>query len=213
MTKQESEQSLTFRGTVPTLIAFFGRGPNYLKVSLKSAADFNNQVVLLGDSANRGFWKEHWDSSRITLPKLDEFKRSYAKMSYYPEFYEMAFWRRPFVVEEWMRSQGVDQAFLLDGDIVTFADYSKVVLPVLPKDCVAAVSTLEEQRTFEWMTSLHFSFWTLDALTDFTSFCIEAYRDSSVRRMLEAKYRWHVEKRRPGVIFDMTVLYLGRGVN
>jgi hypothetical protein len=213
LTNHEREKDRAPRGSVPTLIAFFGPGPNYLNFSLRSAADFNKQVVMLGDATNRGFWKEHWDSSQIRLPKWDEFKRSYAKMSNYGEFYEMAFWRRPFAVEEWMRSEGIDQAFLLDSDIVTFADYSKVVLPALPSGCAAAVCTLQEQGTFSWSSSLHFSYWTLDGLTDFTSFCIEAYRDAGIRRKLEAKYRWHVENRQPGGICEMTMLYLWRKRN
>jgi hypothetical protein len=61
---------------------------------------------------------------------------------------------------------------------------------------------------FFWTTSLHFSYWTLDALTDFTSFCIEAYRDPKIRSKLEAKYRWHVENRQPGGVCEMTLLYL-----
>ena len=110
--------------TVPTLIALFGRARDYLKISLQSAADFNSQVILVGDEANQGFWKDHWDTSRIRLVKFDEFKRSYVKMSLdYSEHYEMSFWRRPFAVEAWMRSEGVDRVWLLDGDIVTFADY------------------------------------------------------------------------------------------
>ena len=196
--------------TVPTLIAFFGRGPDYLKIALKSAARFNSQVVLIGDEANRGFWKDHWDSSRIRLEKFDEFKRSYAKMSSYPEFYEMAFWRRPFAVEQWMKSEGIDQVFLLDGDVVTFADYAHDVVPVLPSECCAALMMLQDQDSFAWATSLHFSYWTLDALTDFTSFCIEAYRDPGIRSKLEAKYRWHVENQQPGGICEMTLLYLWR---
>src|SRR5207302_1038911 len=162
-------------------IAFFGPGPDYLKVALKSAADFNSRVVLVGDEANQDFWKDHWDSRQMQPLKFNDFKRSYTKMSDYSEFYEMAFWRRPFAVEEWMRSEGVAQVFLLDGDIVTFADYSRDVVPVLPSECCAALMTFQHQDHSAWATSLHFSYWTLDALTDFTSFCIEAYRDPGIR--------------------------------
>ena len=208
LTNHEPEKGRAPRGSVPTLISFFGPAPNYLNFSLRSAADFNKQVVMLGDATNRGFWKEHWDSSQNRLLKWEEFKRSYTKMSDYPESYEIGFWRRPFAVEEWMRSEGVDQAFSLESDLVTFADYSKVVLPVLPSGCAAAVCTPHEQDNFFWSSSLHFSYWTLDGLTDFTSFCIEAYRDAGIRRKLEAKYRWHVENRQPGGICEMTLLYL-----
>jgi len=205
MKLEENRMSLS---TVPTLIAFFGHAPEYLKIALQSAADFNNQVILVGDEANRGFWKDHWDTSRSRLVKFDEFKRSYVKMTDYPEHYEMSFWRRPFAVEMWMRSEGVDRVWLLDSDVVTFADYSRDVMPSLPSECCAALMAPQNQDNFIWAVTLHFSYWTLDALTDFTSFCIEAYRDPGIRSKLETKYRWHVENQKPGGICENTMLYL-----
>jgi hypothetical protein len=193
---------------IPTVIAFFGQVPGYLKVCLRSAADFNDRVVLIGDDTNAGAWPDHWDSSRTSLPKFDEFRRSYVKMSDYTERFEMAFWRRPFAVEQWMQHERVDQIFLLDSDIVTFADYARDVLPRLPPDCRAALMAPGAQDNFVWANSLHFSFWTLDALKDFTSFCIEAYRDPEIRRKLEEKHRWHIDNAKPGGICEMTLLYL-----
>jgi hypothetical protein len=198
------------RPSAPTLIPFFGRGPDYLRTALRSAADFNDRVVLVGDESNRGFWTDHWDSSRAGLPRLDEFRRTYVKMSDYPEFYETAFWRRPFAVEAWMRAEGVGHAFVLDSDTVTFADYSTTVLPALPDGCAAAMMTFHEQGSFDWASSFHFSYWTLEALADFNAFCIEAYRDPVLRGRLETKYRWHLDNRRPGGICEMTLLYLWR---
>src|SRR4051812_44783601 len=102
--------------TVPTLIAYFGPGPEYLDIALRSADDFHNQVILIGDDANRGFWKHHADSGKLETTKYDAFTESFVKMSDYPDFYETAFWRRPFAVESWMRSEGLDRVFLLDSD-------------------------------------------------------------------------------------------------
>jgi hypothetical protein len=211
---REPRNARASRAAAPTLIPFFGRGPDYLKIALRSAADFNNHVVLVGDEGNRGFWNDHWDSSRVTLRKLEDFKRSYVKMSDYTDFFEMANWRRPFAVEEWMKSEGVDRAFILDGDTVTFADYSRAVVPALPSACAAALMMCHDQHhSLDMTASLHFSYWTLDALEDFTSFCIQAYRDPEIRRRLEAKYRWHVENRQSGGICEMTLLYLWRERN
>jgi hypothetical protein len=197
-------------GTVPTLIAFFGWAPSYVELALRSAANCGNRVVLLGDETNHGVWKDHCDSSRMRLEKFAQFQTSFQKMSDYGDGYEMAFWRRPFVIEEWMVAEGVQRAFVLDGDVLTFADYSKDVLPSLPSGCAAALMTYEDQGEFDWATSLHFSYWTLDALRDFTSFCIEAYRDPTTRKALETKYRWHLEHRQPGGICEMTLLFLWR---
>jgi hypothetical protein len=203
----------TRRRTIPTLIPFLGRPPAYLGIALQSAADFNERVVLIGDDANRGFWKDHWDGGGATLPKWEEFKRVHVKMSDYSDFFETANWHRAFAVEEWMKREGVDQVFILDGDTVTFADYAKVVAPAVPSGCQAALMTYRDQDRLDLTTSLHFSWWTLEALADFTSFCIAGYRDPAIRGRLEAKYRWHLENRLPGGICEMTLLHLWRERN
>ncbi len=109
-----------------------------------------------------------------------------------------------------MQRERVDRVFLLDADVVTFADYSTDVAPGLPAGCVAGLMTLEDQDEHVMATSLHFSYWTRDALSDFTSFCATAYSTPAIRRRLAAKYRRHVERAEPGGICEMTLLHLWR---
>jgi hypothetical protein len=196
--------------TPPVVIAFFGAAPPYLQVALRSADARGNAVVLVGSRVSRGAWPEHADTGLLSLPKLDTFMRVYRKMSDFPEQYEAAFWRRPFAIEAWMRAEGVSRAFILDSDVVTFADYGAEVLPLVPEHGVAGLMTQADQGPFDWATSLHFSYWTLDALSSFTSFCVEAYRDPAIRRRLEAKYQWHLDSGAPGGICEMTTLHLWR---
>jgi hypothetical protein len=199
--------------TTPTMIAFFGPAPDYVNVALESAAAFHNQVVMIGDGANRSAWRDHVDSDRLPSAKHAQFTSAYVKMSDYPEPYEAAFWRRPFAVESWMRSEGVNAAFLLDSDVVTFSNLERDVGPRLPAGCCAAMMTLEDQAEYDWASSLHFSYWTLDAVSDFTAFCVAAYRDRAIRRRLEFKYDRHIERREPGGICEMTLLHLWRQRN
>jgi hypothetical protein len=199
--------------SAPTLIPFVVRCPDYVKVALRSADDFRNDVVLLGDAANRESWKNHWDSTRASLPKWRQFTDSYVHMSAASQSFEMTVWRRPFVIEHWMKEHGVRGAFVMDADTVTFADYSRTVLPALPRGCAAALMTCEDQSGFDWATSLHFSYWTFEAIADFASFCVEAYRDAGILERLRAKYRWHLENRQPGGICDMTLLHFWRERN
>jgi hypothetical protein len=180
----------------------------YVGVALESAARFNSDVVLIGDDGNRGAWRHHWSAEGSRCPKFEQFLGSYTKMSDYPDWYERAFWQRPFQVEQWMRDEGVRETFLLDSDIVTFADYSRDVAAALPPGCDAVVMRQQNQTNFAWASSLHCSYWTLDALTDFTSFCIAAYRDPELRAALARKFRWQLEHRLPGGICEMTTLYL-----
>lgn len=201
-------QAKTF--DLPTLVPYFGPAPHFLHDVLASSRAHGNETVLLGDQHNKGVWSEHWDCGNLELPKFDAFLKSYAKMSDYGDAYEFAFWRRPFVIEAWMRANGVSRAFVLDADVMTFANYAKDVLPALPAGCQAGLMTPEDQPEFGWTSSLHFSYWTLEALADFTSFCEAAYRTPALRAALEAKYRWHLTNRKPGGICEMTLLYMWR---
>jgi len=163
---------------------------------LESAAQFNREVVLIGDGSNANFWENHWNSDQADVEKFSEFMRSYVKMSDYSDSYESAFWKRPFLVEAWMKSEAIKELFLIDSDVMSFADYSKEVAPLLPGNCWA---TLVE-------SSLHFSYWTREALEDFTTFCVNAYKDRSIRMNLEAKYQWHIDNHQPGGVCEMTLL-------
>jgi hypothetical protein len=193
---------------IPVIIAHFGGCPRYLELSLKSAASFNPEVVLIGDHSNTNFWGNHWNSDQAGMGKLREFMHSYIKMSDYPDSYEAVFWKRPFVVEAWMKSEGIKELFLIDSDVMSFANYAREVAPLLPDSCRATLIAKPDQKIGEWASSLHFSYWTREALEDFTEFCAHAYRDPSIRVKLEAKYRWHVDNHSSGGVCEMTLLHL-----
>ncbi len=195
---------------IPVIVAYFGGKPNYLKFALKSAADFNNTVVLIGDDTNKDFWQNHWDTTLVEFDKFQNFQKCYVHMSTNSQKFEIACFKRFFCLEKWMKEKDEKKIFLLDGDIVTFADYSKEACPILPNDCIAALmtSTPKNQDNFRWASSPHFSYWTLEALEDFTDFCIRAYSNKNIRDKLEAKWQWHIDNHKPGGICDMTLLYL-----
>src|SRR6516225_3521938 len=100
---------------IPLVIAHFGGTPEHLKLSLDSAVRFNNEVVLIGDDSNANIWGRHWNSLHADTVKFRKFVSSYVKMSDYPASYEIAFWKRPFMVEEWMKAEGIKNLFLVDS--------------------------------------------------------------------------------------------------
>ncbi|MBW4582600.1 MAG: hypothetical protein KME42_23770 [Tildeniella nuda ZEHNDER 1965/U140] len=194
---------------IPVIIAHFDTAPAYLGYSLSSAAGLNSQVILIGDKANQHVWKNHWDASSIEPEKYQNFMRNYVQMSDYSKKYEISFWKRMFLLEEWMKVHGSDKAFLLDSDIITFANYTADVYPLLPQDCIAGLTTPEKQDNFFWAASTHFSYWTLEGIESFTNFCIDTYTNrNNLRSLLEAKHKWHLENCAPGGVSEMTLLYL-----
>jgi len=193
---------------IPVVIAHFGNKPNYLKLALQSAANFNKTVVLIGDDTNKGFWRNHWEAVPGKLDKFQEFQKHYVHMSSTGQEYEVACFRRMFALEEWMKENAFNRAFHLDSDVMTFADYSKEVCPLLPQDCIAALMAVERELLYPtWIICCHFSYWTLGALEDYTTFCINAYRNKTIRDKLEAKWQWHLDNNKGGGISDMTLLY------
>jgi hypothetical protein len=206
----ESVESAEFAELIdiPVVIAHFGSKPEHLGFALKSAADFNKTVVLIGDNTNQDYWADHWDTSQITFDKFQEFQRHYQKMSDYSTSYEMAFWKRMFVLEDWLKARGYQQLFLLDSDILTFANYAKEAYPRLPPNCQASLMSQKNQEAFSWVASCHFSYWTLEALQEFTTFCIEAYKNETMRDKLAKKYQWHRDNGLTGGVCEMSLLYL-----
>jgi hypothetical protein len=93
------------------------------------------------------------------------------------------------------------------------SDYSRDLPKIIPPRCSAAFVTLEDQDRFALASSLHLSHWTLDALADYTEFCIAIYRDPQLRARLETKYQHHLESGEPGDVCDMTALHLWRERN
>jgi hypothetical protein len=193
---------------IPVVVAHFGTKPDYLRIALESAARFNRHVVLIGDAANKGFWNNHWETVPSKIQKFCEFEKHYIHMSTFSQVYEVSCFKRLFALEEWMKINSYERAFHLDSDLMTFANYPDVVCPTLPKGTIATLMTMEKQdENFMWSTSCHFSYWTIEALRDFTNFCINAYKDKTILDQLKSKWQWHVENGKGGGITDMTLLY------
>ena len=193
---------------IPVIFTHFNQQPNYLKFALESAASFNEKVVLIGDESNKLCWKNHWNTTPIESYKYQHFQKNYVHMSTNPQQFEIFCFKRFFYLEEWMKTNDAKQAFLLDSDIMTFSNYTTELSPILLNDYIASLMTCENQDNFRWASSPHFSYWTLEALEDFTSFCREAYGNKEIREKLEQKFKWQVDNNQAGGICDMTLLYL-----
>jgi len=99
---------------IPVVIAHFGNQPEYLKYALEAAAQWNQDVIFIGDDGNKNAWANHWSISGVTIPKWVEFENSYIKLSNYPEHYEKAILFRLFVMDYWLQTAAVNGAFLID---------------------------------------------------------------------------------------------------
>lgn len=193
---------------IPVIITYFGGTPSFLIYALKSAAITNSEVVLIGDETNKNMWKNHWDTTQVKSEKWQNFMKFYVQMSDYTKKYETGFWKRLFFLEKWMNDKDVKKVFMVESDVVSFINYSRKIYPSLPDDCISALMTPKRQDISVWAASTHFSYWTIEGLEDFTSFCIDAYSNEKIKQKLTAKYQWHIKHKMPGGITEMTLLYL-----
>jgi hypothetical protein len=136
----------TTSSDIPVVIAHFGNQPEYLKYALELAAQWNQTVVLLGDDQNKNFWPHHASITGVELPKWQEFQKVYVKLSNYDEFYENAFWLRMFALENWMWKQNYQEAFLLDSDVATFANFTQELQPLLSDKYIQPVHTSKDTK-------------------------------------------------------------------
>ncbi|WAS04963.1 hypothetical protein LQF76_13245 [Gloeomargaritales cyanobacterium VI4D9] len=192
---------------IPVVIAHFGNQPEYLKYALEAAARWNQDVIFIGDDGNKNAWANHWSISGVTIPKWVEFENSYIKLSNYPEHYEKAILFRLFVMDYWLQTAAVNGAFLIDSDVVTFADYTQEVYPLIKNEYQAGFMTPKNPGHPLWMSSPHFSFWTPEAAAELTDFCIRAYREDEWLNLLKTTYQEMASQRIGGGICDMTLIY------
>lgn len=195
---------------IPIIFTHFQQQPNYLQYALKSAANFNKTIILISDESNTNAWENHWDTTLISLDKYDIFQKSYVHMSTNSESFEIFCFKRFFCLEQWMKTNQIKQVFLIDSDVMTFANYTELIYEknIKHNGYIATLMIPTSNQEFSWSASPHFSYWTLEAVENFTTFCIEAYTDESIREQLEAKYQWHLKNNVAGGICDMTLLYL-----
>jgi hypothetical protein len=64
-----------------------------------------------------------------------------------------------------------------------------------------------DDNKYEWVHSAHASIWTLEAINDFCLFSCDLYSKDKMK-LLEEKWKYHLEREIPGGIADMTALYL-----
>lgn len=139
-----------------------------------------------------------------THPLYGEFLKFYRHHSGKSEEYELWCFKRYFLLLDALAASGVSHAWLLDSDFILLKP-----LPHSEKFLVNTICGLSipgDQLPLEWVASPHCSFWTVEALKSFCSFCLETYRVEA--EMLAETYRERARTGVRGSISDMTLLYL-----
>lgn len=182
----------------------------YLKYCIAQAEKYQNEVYLFGDNVNKD-WCTKWSHvNSITSEKWLRFYEVFENYSTYPDAWAKGIFHRFFLFEEYARRHNIQKFFVLDSDILVYAKLSDI-LNWGDYDFAAAMPKNQKlgngiDNNFRCTVNAGLSFWTLEALTDFTSFCIEVY--ASKKDMLVPKWQFHQKHHYPGGICEMTLLYL-----
>lgn len=190
---------------IPVIIFHVGY-KNYLKLALKTAKKYNNDVLLIGDESNKMAWDFHLMKDELTSPVYQDFLKVYTQMSSYNAEYDLLIFERFFALREWMKSNHTKEAWMLDSDVISFGNCSEKYSKYLQNSIAALSIPQHQEKDYTWAAFGHNSYWTLEGITSFTDFCIETY--STNLSVLQEKYEWHIKNNIPGGVCEMTLLYL-----
>jgi hypothetical protein len=173
-------------------VIFVHRGDSdYLEHSLWQAKQYNDRVILIGDSTNRHFeGVEHFDMEGY-LKEAELFAKSYVHLSPNPFSYELFCIQRWYVINEFVRRHNIERFFYCDSDVMVYCDMSKEFSHA---DCDVALPSIEGY-------SGHNSFWSKNALNQFCHFVSLFYEKKENLHLWEERYR-----RQGDGFCDMTLL-------
>ncbi|GIM27382.1 hypothetical protein CPJCM30710_00480 [Clostridium polyendosporum] len=178
-------------------------GQEYIKYALNSAKKYNSIVHLIGDESNSNYWDHFSNSSFYDLKDFKNFSEEYMHMSTNSYLFELNCFKRYFLLREFMKLNNVNNSFMVDSDVLTYADYSQYIKN---NDYFGGLSIPINQDNYIWSASPHCSYWTIDSLDDFINYIFFIYSNNI--GMLKEKFKWHNLNSLPGGICDMTLLYL-----
>jgi len=179
--------------------------PEYLLTALRQARSYNTKIVLLSDVKACLPGVEFCPLS-VLFKEAEAFTPHYRHMSSNPHGFELICFQRHFAVEAFMRARGYNRAFICDSDVMVYRDMSEVG-PLVLEGNLTALSTMEHQPKYRWVSSGCSAFWTLDGIRKFCDLIMETYTTTGGIAKLEEKWNWHRRTKSPGGVCDMTLLW------
>lgn len=176
---------------------------DYFKCAIESARKLNNEVVLLGNEANKSFSNQWFDMDELSGKRYEAFKKNYVHMSTNPYEFELVCFKRYFSLLSYMEQEKVERCVMVDSDILTYCSYGD--LECFQKyDLVASIPF--NQNEFDWCVGPQVLGITFEALKDLVSYIEDMY----IRHLdtLKRKYDYHISNHIKGGICDMSLLYL-----
>lgn len=187
----------------------------YLKYCIQQAEKYGNEVYLFGDNANKT-WASNWiDVKSINSNKWENFLIFFENFSTYPDAWAKGIFHRFFIFEEYAKKHSINSFFVLDSDILVYDNLESVYdwetidfAAIMPYSNQLGNEIDNELR---WTINAGVSFWSISAISSFTSFCVDVYEKH--KDILMPKWEFHKKYSYPGGIGEMSLLYLWNNNN
>jgi len=186
----------------PVVFIHYGAVPEYLRMAIRQAKKFNQDVVLVTD--------QEVEMDGVTVVAMEDlqqevqpFIKVYHHLSKNPIDFELKCFLRWGIMKKLMEVNRYDRVFYCDSDVLLYVNVNSM------PETGAAYSTPIEQPEFRWSASAHVSMFTYDVLCDLWRFIMKTYENKTETFFeLKSKYKHHLTSGAPGGVCDMTLLYL-----
>lgn len=197
-----SRPTLSAPGAWPILFVHVGPAP-YLLGCLAQARHTNpdSPVVLLGSRSNR-FVRTLARHELVSDydRSAQEFARVYRHFSTHAVRFELVCFQRWFVIEEFMRRNGIEQCFIADTDVLLYGQVQQAARLFADADM-----TLAQYSPGHY--SGHYMFlYNAAALKSFCDYLMACYTDDETLTEFAASQREREARNEEGGICDMTLL-------
>jgi len=189
-------------GVVPVVYILFGEIPTFLLINIELASR-NNPVYVINDIRNDS---GSFGANVKFLPMkpymhtAEIFRRSYVHMSRDTSRkrfrYELNCIQRWFILAEFMKERNIRDVFFGDGDSSIFVNITEII-GIRRYFCDAVINVDAQLNNMYWVGAGEASFWTINAIRDFTDFTSIMYKQKL--SILKVK-RYNV--------VDMSILWL-----
>lgn len=172
------------------------KNQEYLRYCIAQAKKYNEKVVLLGDEYNKQWADEWYPANDFITDKWKEFHAVFENLSTYPQAWAEGIFKRFYLILEYLERNGFEECVIIDSDVLLYLDVSEYE-PF--HHCKVAAETpfyqdidiLPEGNELQWKTCAGFSYFTKQALIEFTDFCIDMYKNHKDKLMI----KWDVHQK------------------
>lgn len=197
--------------TVPLVMTHGPGGGNYLPWVLKQARQYNERVVLLGETEHQSLAAklgvEHHNWAAFYTEARGFFRKEYVQYSYYKPGYDKHVMAIFFFLKQFMEDMHVNVVASTDSDMMVYCNMTEEEAK-LPRDYLVACCIPEYQPPFRWNASTETSFFTLEGVREMCAFLHRTYTTPEGLAKIKSKWDWHVANNKPGGVCDLTLLWL-----